>query len=318
MKARSMKMTNGQRSMAKEIRMTKFEALRFQLWDSGIGIDLPVVVRHSSSPVMKAFTLIELLVVIAIIAILAGMLMPALGRAKQRAHVAKCLSNLHQIGLGMQMYIGDNNNTFPPGATAQFTPSIGWYDPKNYWFGNWPGGNDPNPANIPNIPLATNRPLNPYVPARQAWVCPADRGFGKGLSPTVAGVFGNSYRFNWSLGPSYYSTPGVADDPDYNLGLKKESWVPEPTLFIEMHDIPVCPYPQTSDADIQVSQWHNSANPGKVWDPRTVKSNPEKMVGTIGFVDGHAKLCDFSPIFKKNLARGLDPGKEFMWYKPRK
>lgn len=61
----------------------------------------------------KAFTLIELLVVIAIIAILAAMLMPALSQARAEARKSTCKSNVHQVGLGISMFRGDNNQRWP-------------------------------------------------------------------------------------------------------------------------------------------------------------------------------------------------------------
>src|SRR5438445_9914041 len=92
----------------------------------GRGPRFQFVIRHSS--LVTAFTLIELLVVIAIIAILAAMLLPALGRAKQKATGIQCLSNHRQLTLAWLMYAQDSRDRLP------FSASNNSGDDPYTWF----------------------------------------------------------------------------------------------------------------------------------------------------------------------------------------
>jgi prepilin-type N-terminal cleavage/methylation domain-containing protein len=228
------------------------------------------------------FTLIELLVVIAIIAILAGMLLPALSRAKAKGQSINCLSNLKQLALAWTMYAGDYSDKLVPNILGS----------TNAWIG---GGVSSLPG-ATNVLDIINGKLYPYNTSSEIYRCPTDTRMPSDIASAMRGkrrvrsysmcgrIGGDDAETGWVLGADY---PMRKKMSDITTPSPSEAFV-----FIEESYLTIDDGYFATKAP-GVLTWQNSP---------TVR---HAKAGELAFADGHAEVWRWRFLIKD---QDLDAG----------
>jgi len=231
--------------------------------------------KNAQSRPINGFTLIELLVVIAIIAILAGILLPALGKAKASARKVKCIAQMREVAVAVNQFAYDHKNRYPGDSNLSAS---------NIKYADLGGEGDPvegTDSGQWSTLRTVKRPLFKYIETLDLFECPGDRGTTKHDIPNVFDNSGSSYFYALDENDTFAMGIEFAEDEKLTkfTALSKKVLFFEPTFFDDSAE----GKPKTN--------WHTDEKP---------------RASVLGFGDGHAALTvsgghnrppsDFGPI----------------------
>ena len=238
------------------------------------------------SGIRRAFTLIELLVVIAIIAILAGLLLPALAKAKDKARKIKCTSNLRQISMAVLLYVPDNAGRLPQYQQSNKPTLDSLFQNCRYYL--WGGRNTATRTN--NNERLLTRYMGEFVAE-----CPMDKGYraGSGLDPVIfKGSFYKVYGSSYAYQAAILDSRGKSRSFEY--AATDVLWNGKPEGFKEVTQLVMA-----GDFTLSYPEFFTYGQPHYAY---LQTHDPVKYECNLAFVDGHvaSKILKASPDHLRN------------------